>query len=460
MSALKKQPGILLVNPWIYDFSAYDFRQKPLGLLYIGAILNHLGYRTALLDCLDRYHPAWPEAAAAGKTDERQEGAGKYWREELPKPAALAEIPRRYCRYGAPRAGVEAWLRDQPPPEVILMTSFMTYWYPAVADMAALLREIFPRAVLVLGGIYATLCPEHARRTVQPDYLLEGEGEVAAVRLVARLCDGPGADFSYRTLDELPFPWFAGYPRLASIALLTSRGCPCHCSYCASSVLTDHYRRRSPENVFAEVQHWQEGYGVRQFAFFDDALLHHPARYAKPLFRLLARAGEKLALHTPNGVHLRCIDDELADLLYTAGMKSLRLSYESSSPRRRQGKVTPRELESALARLHRAGFGTAELGVYLLAGVPGQPIREVRASAQRVHDLGARVYLASYSPIPGTVEYETGVACGEWDPGADLLLTNNSLFPLWRKRHTPEELAELSLNIKQLNQSLLSSDEE
>ncbi len=459
MKSRKSLPRILLVNPWIHDFSAYDFRQKPLGLLYIGAILETLGYPVSLLDCMDRYQPAWlePGAPCDGRAD--HEGAGKYPREEIVKPAALAEIPRKYCRYGAPRERIEAWLGSQPPPDIILMTSFMTYWYPGVVEMAELLRKHVPHATLVLGGVYATLCPEHARQAVRPDYLLAGEGEQAAIRLIAGLCDGPGGDFAFDQLDELPYPWYQGYPVLASIALVTSRGCPYSCSYCASRLLAAGYRRRTAAAVFQEILHWQEHRGIRQIAFFDDALLHQPELYAKPLLRLITAADKDLSLHTPNGVQPRCIDAELADLLVAAGIKSLRLSYESSSHLQQQGKVTTSELESALHHLTRAGLRPAETGVYILAGMPGQPMSEVRASARRVHELGARIHLASFSPIPGTRAYLQGLERGEWETGEDLLWTNNSLFPLWRQRHSREELAELLLWIKQLNHSLPSSED-
>ena len=43
---------ILLVNPWIYDFSAYDFGIKPVGLLRIGEFLRRKGAKVDLVDCL------------------------------------------------------------------------------------------------------------------------------------------------------------------------------------------------------------------------------------------------------------------------------------------------------------------------------------------------------------------------------------------------------------------------
>ena len=53
-------PHILLVNPWIHDFAAYDVWAKPLGLLGLGAILRRHGCRVSYVDCLNRFHPRAP----------------------------------------------------------------------------------------------------------------------------------------------------------------------------------------------------------------------------------------------------------------------------------------------------------------------------------------------------------------------------------------------------------------
>jgi hypothetical protein len=53
----KDTPHILLINPWIHDFAAYDFWAKPLGLLTIAGILRLHGYEITYIDCLDRFHP-------------------------------------------------------------------------------------------------------------------------------------------------------------------------------------------------------------------------------------------------------------------------------------------------------------------------------------------------------------------------------------------------------------------
>ena len=53
---MKNNYNLLLINPWIYDFTAYDFWSKPLGLLYIASILRERGYEISYIDCMDRYN--------------------------------------------------------------------------------------------------------------------------------------------------------------------------------------------------------------------------------------------------------------------------------------------------------------------------------------------------------------------------------------------------------------------
>ncbi|MGA1791166.1 MAG: radical SAM protein, partial [bacterium] len=48
---------LLLVNPWIYDFAAYDYWLQPLGLLSIAGLLRRNGFHLSFVDCLDRSNP-------------------------------------------------------------------------------------------------------------------------------------------------------------------------------------------------------------------------------------------------------------------------------------------------------------------------------------------------------------------------------------------------------------------
>jgi len=95
---LPMSKNILLINPWIYDFAAYDFWLKPLGLLYLGSLLRRNNHHIQFIDCLDPYHPAMQ---SIGRIPQRHAyGDGKFFRQVIEKPEKLKMMPRNYCRYG------------------------------------------------------------------------------------------------------------------------------------------------------------------------------------------------------------------------------------------------------------------------------------------------------------------------------------------------------------------------
>ena len=201
MNLIRKIPRVLLVNPWIYDFAAYDSWVKPLGLLYLAALLRKNGFEVCFVDCLNTSdHQAMLERGIKKKTL-RRHGTGHFYKEHVEKPESLANIPRRYSRYGISPDLFEKILQKIPRPDVILVTSMMTYWYPGVFHAVRLLRKHCPEVPVILGGIYATLCPEHAMQNAGAHFYIRGEGEVSVLKMVSGLT---GHDISYLpNLDDL-----------------------------------------------------------------------------------------------------------------------------------------------------------------------------------------------------------------------------------------------------------------
>ena len=163
----------MLINPPLWDFSAFDLWAKPLGLLYLAATLRANGYRVHWLDVLD---PHFPQARDLFPVCPRKRyGIGKYFRQRLARPPALKEIPRYYYRFGVPPRLFRDALLDIPEPQAVLITSLMTYWYPGVQEAVSLVKEVFPRTPVVLGGLYAGLLPDHARRPEAASIILSPE---------------------------------------------------------------------------------------------------------------------------------------------------------------------------------------------------------------------------------------------------------------------------------------------
>ena len=171
---MKRNDHLLLINPWIYDFTAYDFWSKPLGLLTIAGILKKEGYGISYIDCLDRYNREVLKLKNSESPKKDEFGRGSFYKEPIKKPAILKDIPHRYNRYGMTEEIFLDKLKMLPPPQAVLITSIMTYWYPGVFRAIELIKEVFSGIPIILGGVYATLCFEHASKFSGADYIIKG----------------------------------------------------------------------------------------------------------------------------------------------------------------------------------------------------------------------------------------------------------------------------------------------
>ncbi|MBC2709571.1 MAG: cobalamin B12-binding domain-containing protein [Desulfosarcina sp.] len=410
-------PHILLINPWIHDFAAYDFWAKPLGLLTLGGILRDQGARVSYLDCLDRFHPF----SNAVPSPPARCGRGPYLKTVIAKPPGLDDIPRNYCRYGIPPDWFRKDLEALDSPDLVLVTSLMTYWYPGVRETIDVVKSLFPDTPLVLGGIYVTLCPDHARNTCGADQVITGPGEGAILPLVAELTGwSPTPRFDPHDLDTLPRPVLDLEHHLVHVPVLTSRGCPFQCAYCASHRLQPRMIRRSPASVV-------DGHII-------------------PLLEGIVAAGIKVRFHTPNALHIREITRPLARLMFRAGFYTIRLGLETTAFERRRAmdrKVTEEEFIRTVGHLKAAGFSAGQVGAYLLAGLPGQDVTGVEDSVAVVKQAGVTPVIAHYTPIPHTAIWKEAVTASRYDLEADPVFTNNAIFPCQSETFSWEVLARL-----------------
>jgi radical SAM superfamily enzyme YgiQ (UPF0313 family) len=421
-------PRILLVNPWIHDFAAYDFWARPLGLLLLAAILRQHGYQATYCDCLDRFHPR----AGATASPERH-GRGPFLKTPIAKPPGLTDVPRTFSRYGIPVDWLRQDLATMAPPDLILVTGLMTYWASGVAETIAEIKGAFPGRPVVLGGIYPTLLPDHARRHSGADHVVTGAGEKTVLEVAAAFT-GYRTDprFDPDDLDTHPLPALDLQRQVPFIPLLTARGCPFRCAYCAAAILAPVRRRRSPQLVFEEIAHWHQRFGVQDVAFYDDALLVDAEAHALPLFERIAAAGLVLRLHTPNALHIGCIDDRVARAMRRAGMVTVRLGLETTDFEHRgslDAKVSAGQFQRAVGCLRRAGFTGDQIGAYLLVGLPGQPMEAVESAIATVRAAGVTPIPAHYSPIAGTRLWPAAKRTARYDLEADPVFANNAVWP-------------------------------
>jgi len=406
----------LLVNPWVYDFKAFDFWNKPAGLLVLSSTLKQLGFSIDLIDCMDRQSPYFTTHT---KTDIW--GRGKYHCEEVEKPNIFEHIPRRYKRYGMPRDIFLRVVQNLETPDFIFVTSAMTYWYPGVFEVIRILRQSFPNVKIVLGGIYATLCEAHARKLSGADIVFTGPLEERAGELVSVL----GLSGKASTKDDNCMPDYSNYERLHYGVVITSRGCPFDCTYCATKVLCGGFNAVPVDAAIEQIDVIQEK--AKNIAFFDDALLYNKS--FPELLKAIIKKKYDLNLHASNGLHCRYITREIATLMFEAGFKTIYLSLETTNPvvqKQTGGKVYTDEFTAAVRTLSEVGFAPNRIHTYILYGMPGQGYEEILDSIKLCRGLGVNPHLCEFSPIPHTVEYQkTG-----FDENTDPLYHNN-LFYTW-----------------------------
>jgi len=398
---------VLGVNPPVMDFAFFDFWAKPMGLLYLLGSLRERGNEVCLVDCIR-------ESCTSDKKYGRRSPA----RREIPKPEAYRGIPRRFWHYGLDEEELTSRIRSMPRPDLILVTSAMTYWYKGVFWCIERLRKILPGVPVVLGGIYPVICPEHA--------LLSG------------------ADLIQTEPLPLPssMPAMDLYGRLTFGVALSSTGCPRRCSYCASSLLYPEFRQRELDRLLDEIA-LQVGLGAGDLAFYDDALLVGKENHFYPLCEKISLRHPDLRLHTPNGLHLREIDRDCASKLYRWGFKTIRLSLEGIDEVNLKAggcKASPEEYGAAVSYLLEAGYRPDQVETYVLAGLPGQRPHDVAETIHFIKSRGGKPKLAQFSPIPGTPLFEE-VLRKHPEVLHEPLLQNNTVYsPFVSGEIKPEEL--------------------
>ena len=152
----------LLVNPWICDFAAYDLWMFPLGLLKVASAFDRNKVNIDFVNFLDRFENLNAQDPKTGKTFKRQKdhtitaafGTGHFYKQQISKPEAVSFVERKFFRYGVQEHILEAKL-GKFKPDIILLISGMSYWYVGLKQTIGLLRRVYKKISIILGGTYA-----------------------------------------------------------------------------------------------------------------------------------------------------------------------------------------------------------------------------------------------------------------------------------------------------------------
>ena len=403
---------ILLVNPPVYDFAAYDFWVKPCGLLSVAGYLRGRAEFT-LFDYLDRLHPF-----CLGKKELKVDhwGRGRFYFEKIPNPDCLKDIPRSYRRFGLPRSIFRDFLAKLTGYDFVFVGTVMTYWYPGVREVIEDVRLAMPDAKIILGGNYVTLCRGHAEN-LGADFLVDGND-------LESLWNYLGLEPDYNQ----PGLWEA-YKKLDVGVLKLSDGCPFECTYCLVPKVYGKFKPRPLQRSLAELELLVRQ-GARNIAFYDDALLFDAKNVLEPFLNEVLNRGIKVNFHSPNAINARFVTKEIADLMVRGGFKTFYLGFESASSdwqRQTGSKVFSEDLAEAVANLNAAGANPNDITAYQILGHPKTKIADLENSMRFVNRLGIRGMLADFSPVPGTPD---GEYCRRWVDMDEPSFHNKTAFPI------------------------------
>jgi hypothetical protein len=416
--------SVLLVNPPIYDFAAFDFWLKPLGMLTVaGAIASQADSfdcaqdKFKIFDFLDRNHQFYSDKPQY-KND--QWGRGKFFSEKVKKPDVLKKIPRYYHRFGLPAEIFTEFLKTHKPCDFAFIQTVMTYWYLGYREVIEAIRKYWPKTKIILGGPYSMICPDHAKN-IGADFVFDEinnpQHKVGGFRLPLTNVRGS------------VLPMWGLYKNPATAAMKITSGCPFKCTYCVVPLLCDSFSAK-PIGQAIEELNFLVSLGVKNIAFYDDALLYKSDEVLKPFLRYVIENKIDVSFHTPNALNARFIDEKIAKLMVKAGFKSFYLGFESRAEefqKQTGSKISDNEFADAVKALIAAGANKNSIIAYLVFGHPRFEIQEVEKTMEFVSNLGIRIMLASFSPIPGTPD---GHLCEKYVDMDEPLMHNKTAFPI------------------------------
>ncbi len=303
-------------------------------------------------------------------------------------------------------------------PDLIGVSCLWTTQFENAKKCLRIAKECYPNIPVVIGSHHASVLPTECLEvgfdTVCVGEIEGIENEIISNKGIIKNCNPP------TDLDNLLWPAYHlvdmesyinsdvryhGSPISGGVPLITSRGCPYHCSFCTVHLsMGRKWRANSSEYVHGQLVHLKHSFGAKHIYFEDDNLLLDLDRFD----RIMDSLGSlSLTWDTPNGVRLDYLSDSMLEKAKESGCIELRVSPESANQKTLDsfvGKSMSLDpFESVAKKCQSIGL---QLCAFWVIGIPGETLSDIEStlsaakSAQDNWGVIPRISIAT--PFPGT----------------------------------------------------------
>jgi len=332
--------------------------------------------------------------------------------------------------------------KDKPE---IVGINFYTNDFYEVKGLLRQIKEYDPKIVTVAGGPHPSALPEETLNALNDlDYVLIGEAEIGFPRLAKGFPPAEIEGLAWRedgqvrlnppklveNLDSLGAPdWEAipppiysnaplgGFARAVPIAyLLTSRGCPFPCTFCAGkNIYGNKIRWRSLENVIAEIEYLINKYGVKEFHILDDNFAYRK-EYVISFCNEIIKRGIKVNFNCSNGIRLESLNFEIFQLMRRAGFYSFSVGIESGSSRILKDMRKGTSLDALREKISLARKAGLEITGLFIVGYPTETEEDILKTIEYAKSIKInKAAFTAFLPLPGSPIYNELKASGKID---------------------------------------------
>jgi len=439
---------ILFIIPPQEGFFHTAERHYPIGLFYLAEACKQKNHEIAILDCL--VYKNIPYVIPPSELSCIQK-----------EKISHNPIFDTYVHYGTTWEDIESYIA-MTRPNVIALSVMFSCFYDSAYALAANIKKKFPEVVTIAGGAHISILYRHALNNAHIDYCLRYEGENTLPLLLDKLSvnenpyDIPGIAFRdslhpnnatmngtpiycnesiawIRDLNEkLPAYDLIDYSQYDNtVTLITSRGCPYECSFCAVRYsMGQTFRIRSVENVVAEIEEYYS-LGVRNFNIEDDNFSLDMER-VEGIFRALIQKNICANFYLLNGIIARNITAKSMNIFAKAGVKKLFFGLETTSTQRLQEvQKKHTSLDIVKGAICAAEENHIQAGVSLIMGFPHQSLEELLKEIATLINCNILILAINpLYPVPGTQMYRKCISEGILTGREDFITLGGDNFPI------------------------------